>query len=421
MKDTLDSAIRAIFADSHLSENNIQIIIELFYLFLGIILAFLIFLLAKYVILSSLKRAAARTKTKADDMFFESKGTTYLIAMLPALVLYLFFPLMPLLRKYLEVLTSIYAILMGVFAINSYLDLINTFYEKKRKAAKQRPIKGIIRAIKIIFFAFAAIIIISRLLGQSPLIVLSGLGAASAIVLLIFKDAILGMVAGIQIAYNDLVRVGDWIEMPKYGADGDVTEITTTIVKVVNFDKTITTIPSYALVSDSFKNWRGMQNSGGRRIKRSIYIDVESVGFCSAEQLEQLSKIEYLKHYIKERQNEISTFNLEHNFDTACPVNGRRQTNIGIFRRYIKEYLDNHPGIHPNMLKMARQMPAEGQGLPMEVYAFSNTTKWIEYEGIMSDIFDHLYAVLPYFGLKAYQQPSGNDLRQISKNAPLIQ
>ncbi len=421
MKDTLDSAIRAIFADSHLSENNIQIIIELFYLFLGIILAFLIFLLAKYVILSSLKRAAARTKTKADDMFFESKGTTHLIAMLPALVLYLFFPLMPLLRKYLEVLTSIYAILMGVFAINSYLDLINTFYEKKRKAAKQRPIKGIIRAIKIIFFTFAAIIIISRLLGQSPLIVLSGLGAASAIVLLIFKDAILGMVAGIQIAYNDLVRVGDWIEMPKYGADGDVTEITTTIVKVVNFDKTITTIPSYALVSDSFKNWRGMQNSGGRRIKRSIYIDVESVGFCSAEQLEQLSKIEYLKHYIKERQNEISTFNLEHNFDTACPVNGRRQTNIGIFRRYIKEYLDNHLGIHPNMLKMARQMPAEGQGLPMEVYAFSNTTKWIEYEGIMSDIFDHLYAVLPYFGLKAYQQPSGNDLRQISKNAPLIQ
>jgi len=420
MKDTLDKAIRAFFIDSKLSDKGIQIIIELFYLFLAAILAFLIFLLAKYVILSSLKKAAARTKTKADDMFFESKGTIYLTAMLPALVLYLFLPLMPLLQKYLEVLLSIYVILMGIFAVNSYLDLINTFYEKKRKAAKQRPIKGIIRAIKIIFSTFAIIIIISRLLGQSPLIVLSGLGAASAIVLLIFKDAILGMVAGIQIAYNDLVRVGDWIEMPKYGADGDVLEISTTVVKVVNFDKTITTIPSYALVSDSFKNWRGMQNSGGRRIKRSIYIDVESIGFCNAEQLEQLAKIEYLASYIRERQDEISTFNTEHKFDTTCPVNGRRQTNVGIFRRYIKEYLDNHLGINQKMIKMARQMPAEGQGLPMEIYAFSNTTRWEEYEGIMSDIFDHLYAVLPYFGLKAYQQPSGNDLRQISKNAPLI-
>lgn len=421
MKSTIDGWVRALFAGSKLSEAGFQIIVELFLLISAIILALLVFLLAKYIILTSLKKAAIRTKTKADDMFLESKGTAYLTALVPALVVYLFLPLMPLIQKYLEVLLSVYAILMGVFAINAYLDLLNTFYEKKRKIAKQRPIKGVIRVIKIVFLAFAVIIIISKLLGQSPLIILSGLGAMSAILLLIFKDAILGMVAGIQIAYNDIVRVGDWIEMPKYGADGDVIAITTTVVKVVNFDKTITTIPAYALVSDSFKNWRGMQNCGGRRIKRSIYIDVESVHFCSAEQLEQLAKITYLEQYIKERQQEIAHYNLEYEFDTSCPVNGRRQTNIGIFRRYIKEYLDHHSGIHQEMIKMARQLPAEGQGLPMEVYAFTNTTKWLEYEGIMSDVFDHLYAVLPYFGLQAYQQPSGNDLRQISKNALPLQ
>ncbi len=421
MKSTIDSWVRAIFAGNKLSETNTQIIVEFFLLILAIILALLVFLLTKYVILASLKKAAHRTRTKADDMFLESRGTAFLTALVPALVVSLFLPLMPLIQKYIEVLLSVYAILIGVFAINAYLDLLNTFYEKKRKIAKQRPIKGVIRVVKIVFLAFAVIVIISKLLGQSPLIVLSGLGAMSAILLLIFKDAILGMVAGIQIAYNDIVRVGDWIEMPKYGADGDVIAITTTVVKVVNFDKTITTIPAYALVSDSFKNWRGLKNCGGRRIKRSIYIDVESVHFCNAEQLEQLEKIAYLEQYIKERQQEIVTYNLGHNFDTSCPVNGRRQTNIGIFRKYIKEYLDRHPGIHQEMIKMARQLPAEGQGLPMEVYAFTKTTKWQEYEGIMSDVFDHLYAVLPYFGLQAYQQPSGNDLRQISKNALPLQ
>jgi miniconductance mechanosensitive channel len=411
MKDILDSWIKNAF-ENNLSQRSAQILAELVYLFLGILLASLLYVIAKYIILKTLKKAARRTKTKADDLFFENKGTYYLISLAPALTLYFILPLMPTLQKYVEVLLSIFTILMSVLAVNSYLDLLNTFYEKKRNAARQRPIKGIIKTVKIILMIFAVIIIISRLLGQSPLLILSGLGAASAILLLIFKDAILGMVAGVQIAYNDLVRVGDWIEMPKYGADGDVAEITVTVVKVINFDKTITTIPAYALVSDSFKNWRGMQNSGGRRIKRAINIDVSSIAFCTAKQLEEFCKVSYLKEYIIGRQEEIDAFNKERGVDTACPVNGRRQTNIGVFRRYVKEYLDRHPGIHRNMIKMVRQLATENMGLPLEVYAFTNTTRWEDYEGIMADIFDHLYAVLPYFGLRAYQQPAGFDLQK---------
>lgn len=412
MRDTIENLTKGIFASAGLSPEKIELISQLFILIIALFISFIVYVVAKYIVLRALSKAARRTRTKSDDMFFSSSGTTYLTALVPALILYLFLPLIPLITKYVEALLSIYVTLMSVFAINGYLDLINAFYEKRRKVARQRPIRGIIKVVKIIFIIFAVIIIISRLLGQSPLLVISGLGAMSAILLLIFKDAILGMVAGIQIAYNDLVRVGDWIEMPKYGADGDVKEISITVVKVVNFDKTITTIPSYALVSDSFKNWRGMQNCGGRRIKRSINIDVESIGFCSAEKLEEFSKISYLKQYITERQQEITDYNKEHNFDTSCPVNGRRQTNIGIFRRYVKEYLDNHKGIHQEMIKMARQLPYENQGLPIEIYAFTNTTRWQDYEGIMADIFDHLYAVLPYFGLRAYQQPSGADFRK---------
>ena len=235
----------------------------------------------------------------------------------------------------------------------------------------------------------------------------------TAVVLLIFQDSILGLVAGIQLAANDMVRIGDWIEMPKYNADGDVIEITLTTVKVENFDKTITTVPPHALVKDSFRNWRGMQETGGRRIMRSIYIDTSSICFCSDEMIESYKDIEILKNYINSRYVEINEYNRTHEIDDKNPVNGRHMTNVGTFRAYIIEYLRNHSQIHQDMIQMVRQLPPKEHGLPIELYMFTKTTDWAEYETIQADIFDHLLAVAPLFGLRVFQNPSGYDLRMV--------
>jgi len=233
-----------------------------------------------------------------------------------------------------------------------------------------------------------------------------------AVFLLIFKDSLLGLVAGVQLSSNDMIRLGDWIEMPKYGANGDVTDISLVTVKVENFDKTITTIPTYALISDSFKNWRGMTQSGGRRINRSVYIDTTSIGFCTDEMLEEFEKIEYLSDYIRSKRHEIVQYNLEKKIDTSNSVNGRHLTNIGVFRIYIESYLRNHPKIHKDMIQMVRQLPPGEHGLPLELYVFTNDTAWVTYENVQSDIFDHLLAVVPQFGLRIFQNPTGYDISQ---------
>jgi miniconductance mechanosensitive channel len=251
---------------------------------------------------------------------------------------------------------------------------------------------------------------LSITLDKSPWVFLSGLGAMTAVVLLIFKDAILGLVAGIQLSANDMVRPGDWIEMSKYGADGDVMEVTLTTVKVRNWDKTITTIPTYALISDSFRNWRGMTMSGGRRIKRSVWIDVNSIRFCSPEMIEKFERIALLKEYVRSKREELEKYNREQGVDDASPVNGRRMTNVGTFRAYLVQYLRHHPQVHQQLTLLVRQLQPTEKGLPIEVYVFSSDQRWVEYEAIQADIFDHILAVLPEFGLRPFQSPSGADI-----------
>ncbi|MNJ40449.1 Miniconductance mechanosensitive channel YbdG [compost metagenome] len=255
------------------------------------------------------------------------------------------------------------------------------------------------------------ILVISNLIGQSPVILLSGIGALSAVTMLVFKDSILGLVAGIQLTSNDMLRVGDWIEMPKYEADGSITDISLNTVKIQNWDKTITTIPTYAMISDSFKNWRGMQISGGRRIKRSIYIDTSSISFCTPEMIQEFKKIHYLKDYITAKEQEIDEYNVRHEIDRTSLVNGRALTNIGVFRAYIQRYLENHPGVHKDMTLMVRQLAPQETGLPIEIYVFANSTEWAIYEGIQSDIFDHILAIAPSFELRLFQNPTGHDFR----------
>jgi miniconductance mechanosensitive channel len=255
--------------------------------------------------------------------------------------------------------------------------------------------------------------VIGTLMNKSPGALITGLGAVSAIILLIFRDSILGFVAGMQLTFNDMVRRGDWIEMPKYGADGDVIDVTLNTVKVQNWDKTVTMIPTYALVSDSFKNWRGMQDSGGRRIKRAINIDMNSVKFCTEEMIERFSKIQYITEYIREKEEELAEYNEVNKFDTSMLVNGRHMTNIGTFRAYIEAYLHHHPKIRQDMTFLIRHLRPTEHGIPIEIYVFSNDIVWAHYESIQADIFDHILAVIPEFDLRVFQRPSGRDLYRL--------
>lgn len=413
MKERIDIWLIDLLKRVRIPNAIIDYAVEIMYLTAIFIFATLVYFVAKQLLIRYVKKAKGNVKTKQDQLLLNSKCAHKLLNLVPAILIFAMTGLTPLIKQYLELILVIYISFMAVSALSAFLDIVNEIYEKKFYQLKQRPIRGFIKIIKVFLFLIAVVIVISRLLGQSPIIILSGLGAISAITLLIFRDAILGLVAGVQIATNDLVRIGDWIEMPKYGADGDVIAISITVVKVRNFDNTITTLPAYALVSDSFKNWRGMQSLGGRRIKRAINLDMSSIGFCSEEQLAEFSKIEYLKNYLATRQKEIKKYNESRNIDISCPVNGRRLTNIGVFREYIKEYLKNHPHIHKNMISMVRQLEPGKDGVPMEVYAFTNDTKWQNYEGIMADVFDHLFAVVPYFGLRIFQEPSGNDIKTL--------
>ena len=275
------------------------------------------------------------------------------------------------------------------------------------------PIKTVVQVLKLILYSVAAIAVISLLIGQSPSLLLGGLGAMTAVLMLIFKDAILGLVAGIQLSANQMVAPGDWIEMPKYGADGDVLEVALTTVKVKNWDKTITTIPTYALITESFKNWRGMSESGGRRIKRAINIDMGSIRFCDEEMLERFSKVQYIAEYLERKRHEISNWNAERNVDASDPLNGRQLTNLGTFRAYVVAYLRNHPVIHQEMTFLVRHLAPTEHGLPIEIYVFSRDQVWSNYEGIQADIFDHILAIAPAFDLRVYQSPTGGDVRDL--------
>ncbi|GHE82839.1 mechanosensitive ion channel family protein [Thalassotalea profundi] len=309
-----------------------------------------------------------------------------------------------------EVIINQWIILFSLLSLFTLLDIFQTISDKRTKQG-HFPLRGLLQTIKLIASVLTTILAVSLLMDKSPLILLSGLGALSAVMLLVFKDPILGLVAGIQLSANNMLAVGDWLEMPKYGADGDVVDIALTTVKVRNWDKTITTIPTYALISDSFKNWRGMSESGGRRIKRSIYLEMSSVGFLNKEQIEELSKADLLHDYLSSKVVDIERENSTKKSNMAVKLNGRRLTNVGTFRHYLIALLKQHPRIHQGMTLMVRQLEPTNMGLPMQIYAFTNTTNWGEYEEIQSDIFDHILAVLPEFSLRTHESPTGNDVR----------
>jgi miniconductance mechanosensitive channel len=366
----------------------------------------------KKVVLKLVARYIQGNRYKWDNFLLERKVFQRLSHIVPAIIIdyfsYNFAAYEALIRQGVAVYMIIVVLLVFDALLSAMHDIYTTY-----EVSKSRPIKGFVQVIKIFGFIIGGILVISNLIGQSPFILLSGIGALSAVIMLIFKDSLLGLVAGIQLSTNDMVRVGDWIEMPKYGADGDIIDISLNSVKVQNWDKTITTIPTYALISDSFKNWRGMQNAGGRRIKRSVYIDMNSVGFCTEEMLEKFKRIQLLQDYMEEKEQEIERFNREHEIDRSIAVNGRAMTNIGVFRAYIAKYLEHQPMIHQGMTRLVRQLDPGETGLPLEIYAFTNTTDWNAYEGVQSDLFDHILAIAPEFGLRVYQSPSGYDMRKL--------
>lgn len=317
-------------------------------------------------------------------------------------------------RGVIEVGTNVWIVLFVMLAIFSLLDGVGDIAQRSVRG-RHLPLRGVFQSVKLIGAILGGVLIVSLLVGQSPAILLSGLGAMTAVLMLVFKDPIMGLVAGIQLSANNMLALGDWLEMPKYGADGDVIDIALTTVKVRNWDNTITTIPTYALISDSFKNWRGMSESGGRRIKRSVMIDSTSVRFISREDVERLHRGHLLAKYLDTKMTEIEQFNQSLGNDWDCPMNGRRLTNIGTFRAYLNAYLQAHPQIHKEMTLMVRQLEGGPNGIPMELYCFTTTTRWVEYEAIQGDIFDHIFAVLPEFGLRVHQTPTGHDMRQIGR------
>lgn len=310
-----------------------------------------------------------------------------------------------------------FIILTIALALGAILEVINLLY-MRRKNSHLKPIKGYIQVVKIVIYAIATILIVATLIDRSPLILLSGLGAMAAVLMLIFQDTLLSLVASVQISSGDMIRVGDWVEMPQLNADGDVIDIALHTVKIQNWDKTITTVPTKRFISDSFINWRGMQESGGRRIKRSLFLDQQSIHFLTQQELEHLQRFNLLAGYFDTKISELNQWNERHVKSSAGDtLDSRKLTNIGTFRAYVERYLRNHPGIHQKgMTLMVRQLSPTSEGLPMEIYCFTNTTAWTEYEGIQSDIFDHLLAIAPEFNLRVYQAPSGADMRALSLN-----
>jgi len=310
----------------------------------------------------------------------------------------------------IEVATHLWIILFALLSLFSLLDALEEI-SRLTGPASRLPLRGIFQSLKLVGTTVALIFAVAFLIGKSPLLLFSGLGAMTAVVLLIFKDPILGLVAGIQLSANNMLAVGDWLEMPKYGADGDVIDISLTTVKVRNWEKTITSIPSYALISDSFKNWRNIDAVGGRRIKRAINIDATSVRFASDDELDRLRRARLLSDYIEEKAAEIQQANQAEGVDPSSPMNTRHLTNLGILRAYLTAYLADNENINHDLTFMVRQLDAGPNGIPLQVYAFANQTSWVPYENIQSDIFDHIYAIIPEFGLRLHQAPSGHDVQ----------
>jgi miniconductance mechanosensitive channel len=376
------------------------------------------FVITKRVLVPYLYKAFRKTSFTWDDLFADTRAFDNLAHIVPAVFVLLMAPaifedfkhVLPLVLK----LSESYLIIVSMTVFFSILKVCE-YGLARHPAFSHKPLTSYFQLIKILLYIVTIILVLSVLLGKSPIYFLSAFGAMTAILLLVFKDTILGLVASVQMSANDMVRVGDWVEMPKYNADGNVVDINLSTVKVQNWDKTITTIPTYSFITDSFKNWRGMQESGGRRIKRAVYIDAYSVKLVDPEMRERLKKYHLITEYIESRQREIEEYNLKNNIDTSVLINGRRMTNLGVFRKYIESYLKKHPKIRQDMTIMVRQLATENKGIPLEIYCFTNTTAWLDYESIQSDIFDHLYSTASFFDIQIFQEPGGKDFAGVFK------
>lgn len=373
------------------------------------------YIFTRRLVFRAVLKIVKKTRSTWDDELVESKVLDKLSYIAPAWIIFAGVALIP---DFPNVLTQVVsqvalawmALSLGL-AVNALLTAANTIYEKDYPTAKARPIKGYIQILQIAVFAILVIVVTAILLDQDFGVFLGGVGAMSAILLLVFRDTILSLVASLQISSNDMIRVGDWVEMPQFNADGDVIDVALHTVKIQNWDKTITTIPTHKFIEDSFRNWRGMQSSGGRRIKRSIFIDLNSVKFLTDEEIEYLSKYQFLQNYMTGKSVDVAAHNDRQSGDISVIPDLRRLTNVGTFRAYVLHYLKDNGRIHQDMTLLVRQLPAGAQGLPLELYCFANDTRWEVYEDIQSDIFDHLIAILPEFGLRIFQEPSGNDVQ----------
>lgn len=378
-------------------------------------IAFFADIICRRGIVRLVSKITRHTKAKWDDILFNEKVMKYFSHLIPPVIIYVLLPLaFPRDSDTLDFIHKLCLVYIIAVALRFVSILLGTAFEltNRKEQFRDRPLKGVYQIIQVALFFIGIILIISVLIDKSPATLLAGLGASAAILMLVFKDTIMGLVSGIQLSANDMLRPGDWITMPKYNADGTVIEVTLNTVKVRNFDNTITTIPPYALVSDSFINWRGMSESGGRRVKRSINIDMTSVRFCSDEMLHHYQKITLLKEYLEEKEEEIRTYNTTHGIDESVWVNGRRQTNLGVFRAYLEQYLRSLPMVNTSMTCMVRQLQPTDKGIPLEVYFFSSQKDWIIYEGIQADVFDHILAAIPEFDLRVFQTPSGSDIEK---------
>ncbi|MCT4561568.1 MAG: mechanosensitive ion channel family protein [Crocinitomicaceae bacterium] len=379
-----------------------------------IVLSVFAWFLTRFFMIQVLHVVANKSRTTWDDHLVHNKVFRSLAHLVPLMFMEYFLSIVfyqfPKIQGFFVRLTEVLILWAVMVTINRFLSAIHDIITEKDKY-KDKPIQSYIQVGKIVATGIMIVMMLSVVTNQSPLFFLTSLGAMTAILVLVFKDTILGFIGSIQLATNDIIRIGDWVTMEKYGADGDVEGITLSSVKIRNFDKTITTIPTYAFISDSFKNWRGMEESEGRRIKRSVQIQIDSVEFASNELVEKLKAIAFFKPFIEKRQKEIEAYNEQHGLTGKNAINARRMTNLGLFRRYIEHYLQNHPQINKEMTLMVRQLAPNEHGIPLEIYCFSQSKVWEEYENLQADVFDHLFAVVHHFELSVFERPTGRDFR----------
>lgn len=401
-----------------LSSTFAELIAQTLIIIVVVLLSYFANLVAKRILLTGIATVIARTATQWDDIFLQQHVFDRFSHLAPALVIYacagIAFPQQANLQNMLERVAIAYMILVTAVVVDALLNGVLEIYQTL-EIAKTKTIKSYVQVVKLIVYLITAILVLATLLDRSPWAFLSGLGALTAVIMLVFKDTIMGFVASVLLISHDMVKRGDWIEMPGYGADGEVTDITLNTVKVQNWDKTISTIPTYALISGTFKNWQGMTDSKGRRIKRAIVIDMLSIKVCSEELLDRFERVRLISGYVKHRRAQLREHNAEYEIDADVKINTKGLTNVGIFRKYIKAYLKENPNLtqRPGMTFLVRQLPPGEHGLPMEIYVFTNTTEWVAYEDIMSDIFDHLLSVIQEFELSVFQVPTGSDFRSL--------